>query len=122
MLENQKVSPKTRRGSIKSTKTKIRRRIESIRSTSTVIRIEVRIKTKTRIRRRIKAGIMIQVLIRQRNTTKRLGNYLDSDLTNYNIKQRGNTEKVGAFHYPCYGTISIRDMDEQIVNKSISKQ
>ena len=77
---NQKVSPRTR--SIKSTKTeiriRIRIRIKSIRSASTVIRTEVKIKIKIRIRRRrrIEAGIMILVLITQRNTTKRLAKSL----------------------------------------------
>jgi hypothetical protein len=75
------VSPRTRRGSIKSTKTeiRIRIRIESIKSTSTVIKTEVKIKT--RRKRRIEAGIMILVLIPQRNTMKRLANSLITTLS-----------------------------------------
>jgi hypothetical protein len=53
---NQKVSPRTKRRSIKGTKTKTR----NIRSTNIGIRIGVRtkIKTKTRIRKKIKVAIM----------------------------------------------------------------
>lgn len=71
LQQNQKVSPKTRKGSIKSTKIKIRRRIRSIRSTNTVIKIKIEVKIKTR-RRRIEVDIMIPVVITLRNTMKRL--------------------------------------------------
>ncbi|XP_059442434.1 mediator of RNA polymerase II transcription subunit 19a-like [Corylus avellana] len=64
-----KVSSRTRRGSIKSTKTEIWIRIKSIKGTSTVIKSEVKIKT--RRNRRIEVGIMILVLITQRNTMKK---------------------------------------------------
>ena len=60
LLENLKANPKKRRGSIKSTRTKVERRIKTIRSTSTVTRIEV--KTRTRRKRKIKFGIKILVL------------------------------------------------------------
>jgi hypothetical protein len=80
---DQKVSLRTRRGSIKSTKTEIRTRIririKSIKSTSTVIKTEVKIKT--RRKRRIEVGIMILVLITQRNTMKRLANSLITTLS-----------------------------------------
>lgn len=71
LQRNQKAIPKTRRGSIKSTKIKIRRRIKSIRSTNTVIKIKIEVKIKTR-RRRIEVDIMIPVVITLRNTMKRL--------------------------------------------------
>jgi hypothetical protein len=73
---NQKVSPRTRRRSIKSARTeiRIRIRIKSIRSTGTVIKTEVKIKI--RRRRRIEVRIMILVLITQRNTMKRLAKSL----------------------------------------------
>lgn len=74
LQENQRVSPKTKTGNIKSARTETRRRTKSIRSTNTVAKIEVKIKT--RKRRRIKAGIMILVPITQRSTMKRLGNIL----------------------------------------------
>lgn len=74
MQGNQRVSPKTRKGNIRSTRTEARRRIKNIRSANTVTRIEVKIKT--RKRRRIKVGTMILVLITQRSTMKRLGNIL----------------------------------------------
>ena len=68
---NQKVSPRTKRRSIKSTKTKT----GNIRSTNIGIRIGVRtkIKTKTRIRKKIKVVIMILI---QRNIMKRLVHFL----------------------------------------------
>lgn len=71
LLGNRKASPKTRSGSTKSTKTGIRRKIESTRSTSTVIKIEVRIRT--RRKRKTEVGIMTLVVISQRSTMKRLG-------------------------------------------------
>jgi hypothetical protein len=67
---------KTKKRSIKSTKTgtRTRTKIGSIRSTNIVTRTEA--KTKTRIRRKrkikIKAGIVIPVLITQRNIMIRL--------------------------------------------------
>lgn len=77
LQENQKVRIKTRRRSIKSTKTRTRIRIGSTRSTSIVIKTVA--KTRTRIRtgtkRKIKADIVIPVLITQRNTMKRLRNF-----------------------------------------------
>lgn len=66
------MKPKIKRGSIKSTKTEIRRRIKSIRSTSTVIKIKIEVKIKKRKKRRIEVGIMILVLITQKSTMKRL--------------------------------------------------
>jgi len=92
------VSPRTRRGSIKSTKTeiRIRIRIESIKSTSTVIKTEVKIKT--RRKRRIEAGIMILVLIPQRNTMKRLANSLITTLSSGALgklwEKNGNFVKI----------------------------
>jgi hypothetical protein len=68
------VSSRTRRRSIKNTKTEIWVRIKSIKGTSTVIKNEVKIKT--RRKRRIEVGIMILVLITQRNTMKRLATSL----------------------------------------------
>ena len=59
-LGNLKVSPKIRRGSIKSIRIKTERRIKNIRSTGTVARIEV--KTRIRRKRKIKVGITILVL------------------------------------------------------------
>ena len=53
---NQKVSPRTKRRNIRSTKTEIK--TGSIRSTNIGIRIGLKTKTRTRIRKRIKAGIM----------------------------------------------------------------
>lgn len=61
---------KTKRRSIRSTKTGIRTRTGSIRSTNIVTRTEA--KTKTRTKRKTKAGIVIPVLITQRNIMKRL--------------------------------------------------
>jgi succinyl-CoA synthetase beta subunit len=66
------VSSRTRRGSIENTKTEIWVRIKSIKGTSTVIKSQVKIKT--RRKRRIEVGIMILVLITQRNTMKKVGN------------------------------------------------
>jgi len=72
---NQKVSPRTKRRSIKSTKTKTGTKTRNIRSTNIGIRIGVRtkIKTKTRIRKKIKVVIMILI---QRNIMKRLVHFL----------------------------------------------
>lgn len=72
LQQNQKVSPKTRKGSIRSTKIKIRRRIRSIRSTNTVIKIKIEVKIKIRRRRRIGVDITILVVITLRNTMRRL--------------------------------------------------
>lgn len=66
-IQNQKASPRTRTGSIKSTRKKIRKKTESIRSTSTVTKIGV----KTKRRKRIKVDIMILVVITQRNIMRR---------------------------------------------------
>jgi hypothetical protein len=71
LLENLKVSPRTRRGSIKSTRTETERRIKNTRSTSTVTRIEVKIRT--RRKRKTKVGIMILVLSPRINTMRRKG-------------------------------------------------
>lgn len=69
MLENQKAILKTRRRSIKNTKTGIKIRIRSIRSTNIVIKTEA--KTKTRREKKKKVCIMIPVLNMQRNIMKR---------------------------------------------------
>lgn len=69
LLENQKMSLKTRRKSTRSIRTGTR----SIRSTSTGIKTEVKIKTRTK--RKIRVGIMIPVLIMARNTMERLRNF-----------------------------------------------
>ena len=69
-LGNLKVSPKIRRGSIKSIRIKTERRIKNIRSTGTVTRLEVR--TRRRRKRKIKMGITILVLNTPRNTMRRL--------------------------------------------------
>lgn len=65
LVENRKMSPKTRRGSIRSTRTEIRKRTRSTRSVSVITRIGV--KTKIRKRRRTKVGTMILVLTTQRS-------------------------------------------------------
>lgn len=65
LVENRKMSPKTRRGSIRSTRTEIRKRTRSTRSVSVITRIGV--KTKIRKRRRTKVGTMIPVLTTQRS-------------------------------------------------------
>jgi hypothetical protein len=72
---NQKASPRTKRRSIKSTKTERGTKTRNIRSTNIGIRIGVRtkIKTKTRIRKKIRVVIMILI---QRNIMKRLVNFL----------------------------------------------
>jgi hypothetical protein len=65
---------KTKKRSIKSTKTETRTRtkIGSIRSTNIVTRTEAKTKTRIRRKRKIKAGIVIPVLITQRNIMIRL--------------------------------------------------
>lgn len=73
LQENQKARIKRRRRSIKSTKTGTRIRTRSTRSTNIVTKTEA--KTKTRTKRKIKVGIVIPVLITQRNTMKRFKNF-----------------------------------------------
>lgn len=68
-LLNREAIPRTKRGSIKSTRTKTRKRTRSTRSTNIVTRIEAKIKT--RRKRRIKVGIMILVATIQRSITRR---------------------------------------------------
>lgn len=76
LQENQKVKIKTRRRSIRSTKTGgTRTRIRSIRSTNIVIKIEAKTKIRTRTKRKIKVGIVIPVLITPRNTMIRFINF-----------------------------------------------
>lgn len=70
------MSPRTKKENTRSTKTKIVKRIRSIRGTSTATKIGVKTKTKIKIktkteRRRIKAGIMILVVATLRNIMTR---------------------------------------------------